>query len=78
MGKQREARLLIKGSKVQPILIAAVHAALGDRNEAFKVLERAVDMRDSFLVYVKADPAFENMHSDPRWKALLHRMNFDA
>ena len=78
MGKKQEARLLIKGSKVQPILIAAVHAALGERDEAFKVLERAVDRHDSFLVYVKADPAFENMHSDPRWKALLHRMNFDA
>jgi hypothetical protein len=27
-------------------------------------------------MYLKADPPFENLHSDPRWKPLLRRMNF--
>jgi hypothetical protein len=27
------------------------------------------------LFFVKVDPAFDNLHSDPRWQELLRRMN---
>ena len=76
MGRQREARQMIKGVKIQPILVAGVYAVLDDKDEAFKVLEKGVEERSSFLVYVKADPPLESLHSDPRWPALLRRMNF--
>ena len=30
------------------------------------------------LVALKEIPTLENLHSDPRWQALLRRMNFPA
>jgi hypothetical protein len=35
-----------------------------------------VEERNSFLTPLKEDPPFESLHSDPRWKALLRRVNF--
>jgi tetratricopeptide (TPR) repeat protein len=75
MGRQREARQMISGVKANASEIAAVYAALGDKDEAFRILEKAVEERQ-LLVSFKEDPPFENLHSDPRWKALLRRMNF--
>ena len=76
MGKEREARRMIRGLKANVIFVAAVYAAIGDKDEAFRVLEKAVADRNSNLIPVKVDPPFENLHSDPRWKVLLRRMNF--
>lgn len=76
MGKRREALRMIKGTQVQAIIVAPVYAVLGDKDEAFSILEKAVEERSSFLVYLKEEPTFDNLRSDPRWSALLRRMNF--
>jgi len=75
-GKQREARQMIGKSKADPLSIAVVYRALGDKDEAFRILERAVDERSPVLIGLKAVPFLENLHSDPRWQTLLRRMNF--
>jgi len=78
MGRQREARQLISRAKPRAFDLAAVYAALGDQDEAFRILEKAVEERNSLLVYVKEDPTFDNLHSDPRWHELLRRMNYPS
>jgi tetratricopeptide (TPR) repeat protein len=75
-GRQREARQMISGGKSEPILAAAVCTALGDKDEAFRILAQAIEERNSFLMPLKEDPPFESLHADPRWKELLRRMNF--
>jgi TolB-like protein/Tfp pilus assembly protein PilF len=75
-GRGREARQMISGLKTEPILAAAVYTALGDKDEAFRILAQAIEERNSFLTSLKEDPPFEGLHSDPRWKAMLRRMNF--
>jgi tetratricopeptide (TPR) repeat protein len=75
MGREREARQMVRGLKASAPMIARVYATLGDKDEAFRILEKALEER-TFLVSIKEDPPFENLHSDPRWKALLRRMNF--
>jgi len=77
-GRQREARQTLSGLKAGAFEIAAVYVALGDVDEAFKILEKAVEERNSLLVFFKEDPSFDNLHSDPRWKELLRRMNFPS
>lgn len=59
-----------------PIDVAGVYAALDDKDEAFKILEEAIEQRKQQLIVLKEDPTLENLHSDPRWKVLLRRMNF--
>ena len=76
MGRQREARQMVSGLKAGAFDIAGVYAALGDKDEAFRILEKAVKERDSLLVFFKEDPTLDDLHSDPRWNELLRRMNF--
>ena len=56
--------------------IAAAYVALGDRDRAFEWLERAYRERSFFLAHVKVEPAFDSLHSDPRFQDLVRRMNF--
>jgi TolB-like protein/DNA-binding winged helix-turn-helix (wHTH) protein/Tfp pilus assembly protein PilF len=74
-GSQREARQMISQVKKDSIGTAAVYAALGDKDEAFRILEKAVEERQP-IVALKEIPTLEKLHSDPRWKVLLRRMNF--
>ena len=76
MGRQREARQMLNGLKAGAFDIASAYVALGDMDEAFRILEKAVAERNSLLVFFKEDPTFDNLHSDPRWRELLRRMNF--
>jgi hypothetical protein len=59
---------------IEPSLIARLPARLGDKDQAFEWLGKACEARDGLLLTVKADPAFDNLRSDPRYADLLHRM----
>jgi TolB-like protein/Tfp pilus assembly protein PilF len=83
MGRQKEARQMLK--KLQrttdparlPVLeAAAVWTALGNKDEAFRLLFDAVGKPADLLIYLKIHPMFDSLHSDPRWKELLRPMNF--
>ncbi len=56
--------------------IAAVYAGLGKKEEALNFLEKAYADRCSILMFIKVDPDFENLHSEPRFVALVRKMNF--
>ena len=62
---------------VSPCLIAEIYASLGENDEAFKWLDRAYGERDSLLVVLKAAPKWDPLRSDPRFKELLKKMNFE-
>jgi len=53
---------------------AVIYAALGEEERAMTWLERAYEER-SFLVYVKVDPAFDNLRKEDRFVTLLHKMD---
>jgi len=55
--------------------IALVHVGLGEKDRAFEWLDKAVEERDSWLIYLKAKPDFDPLRSDPRYAALLRRIN---
>jgi serine/threonine-protein kinase len=59
-----------------PFHIALAYAGLGDKDAAFRWLERAYDEHASFMDGLKVTPGFDGLHSDPRFAALLKRMNF--
>ena len=62
---------------VQPILIALIQAGLGDKNQAFDWLQKAYEDRSAGLLYLKVDPAFDSLRSDPRFVDLLHRVGLN-
>jgi len=62
-----------------PGLLAQVYAWLGEKDRALYWLEQGNEHRhmalsDSVLQWVKIDPSLAPLRSDPRFKALLHKM----
>jgi len=62
---------------VDPILLAETHAFLDEKDQAFKWLEKAYEERSSQLVYLRANPLFDNIRSDPRFIAMLRNMGLE-
>ena len=67
-----------KKSYVSPFDLALVHAALGDKDEAFALLEKAIAERSTFLVYTKWEPRLDPLRSDPRFTQILKRIGLPA
>jgi TolB-like protein/Flp pilus assembly protein TadD len=65
--------LLDRGKKsyVSPFDLALIHAALGEKDEAFALLDKAIAERSTFLVYTKWEPRLDPLRSDPRFKQVL-------
>jgi eukaryotic-like serine/threonine-protein kinase len=81
-GRRREARNTLNELEAQwkrryfsPVDIALVYTGLGDKDLALVWLTKAYDSRDPQLIWVKVEPQFESLRTDPRFRALLHRMN---
>jgi serine/threonine-protein kinase len=47
----------------------------GDRDTAFEWLERAYRQHDGYIAFVKIDTLLDSLRGDPRYAALLRRMN---
>jgi hypothetical protein len=54
--------------------IAQLHAGLGDKDQAFLWLDRALEDHSEWLMFLRVDPAIDNLRSDPRMSALLVRI----
>jgi tetratricopeptide (TPR) repeat protein len=54
--------------------VAVVYTALGDKDQAFAWLDRAVAQQDFNLVYLKVAPYFAPLRSDPRFSKLLEKV----
>jgi serine/threonine-protein kinase len=68
-------QLIAKSAQEAAYQIAEVFAWRGENDLAFAWLERAFQQRDGGLAYVKVAPMFERLRGDPRFKALIKKMN---
>jgi len=55
--------------------IATVYIGLGDKDQAFDWLGKAVEERGEYAVWLKTDPLYDPLRSDPRFPDLLRRLN---
>ena len=53
---------------------ALVYAGMKNTEQAFHWLEEAYKERSTLLSYLKMDPRFDNLHTDPRFSALLRKI----
>ncbi len=79
-GRPQEARRVLAEvvdlaarSYVSPYGIAQVHTALGDLDQAFSWLNRAVDERTSWIAFLDVNPRLDDLRSDPRFEAVRRR-----
>jgi tetratricopeptide (TPR) repeat protein len=59
---------------VEPTFMAMINVGLGDKDAAFASLGKAIDERSAKLIWLNADPIYDDLHSDPRFTELLHRI----
>ena len=59
---------------VFPISFARIYVGLGDKEQAFAWLEKGYEERAAPLFYLKVDPIWDPLRSDPRFNDLLRRI----
>ena len=62
---------------IPAFFVARIHAGLGEKDLTFEWLDRSFDERYGMLAYLKIDPAFDKLVSDPRLDALMKRVGMD-
>lgn len=82
-GNARQARTVLQNLQsrvhqqyVPPYAIALIYAGLGEKDQAFRWLQSAVEDRSTSMVFLRSDPELMNLHSDARFAQLSHGLNF--
>jgi TolB-like protein/Flp pilus assembly protein TadD len=80
LGRKAEAdaalkKLIVQQADSNAYVVAWAYAYRGDRDQAFKWLERAYAQKDPCLFSIKGEPLLASLEADPRYKAFLRKMN---
>ena len=67
---------LKKNNSVGMYEVALIYAGLGEKDQAIQWLNKAYERRDKGLTFMQEDPPLAPLRSDPRFQALVRRMNF--
>jgi adenylate cyclase len=80
-GQEAQARRVLEdlrsegqASYVRAEFLAAAYGMLGDRDEAFRQLDRAFEQRSAGLIYLHLDPLYDSLRDDPRFDALVEKI----
>lgn len=81
-GQRQRAKLQLdrlhivsKHSYVPSYDIAMIHLGLGEKEAALGWLEKAYEERDPSLTLLRVEPLLDPLRSNPRFQAIVHRMN---
>src|SRR5215471_328393 len=80
LGREKESDaalrdLIAKYHALDEFQIAQIYAFRNESDEAFEWLDRAYAHRDPGLIQTKEDPLLRSLHKDPRYAALLKKLN---
>ena len=82
-GKKTEAKEVLeqmrdraKRAYVSPVFLSRLYLASGDHKQALAQLEQAYRERDQYVVWIKAEPAFDPVRADAGFRDLLGRVGF--
>lgn len=70
----QELKEMSSGQYVSPLDFVFINIGLGDKEKALEYLEKAYQERSTWLMWIKVDPRFDPLRSDPRFADLLQRM----
>jgi TolB-like protein/DNA-binding winged helix-turn-helix (wHTH) protein/lipoprotein NlpI len=82
-GKRRAARDILAKLKtlaqkkyVTPYGVALVYDGLGEKDQALSWLDKALDDRSHWLVWIRLDPRWDAIRDEPRFKRIVSRVAF--
>jgi serine/threonine protein kinase/Tfp pilus assembly protein PilF len=61
---------------VSPMLSALLEVGLGNMETAMSYMEQALEVRDSILVYLQCEPAWDDIRAHPRYPQLVAKLGF--
>jgi serine/threonine protein kinase/tetratricopeptide (TPR) repeat protein len=70
----KEMEDLSSRSYVDFYQLATIYAGLGEKDEAFRLLEKGYQQRSAGMPYLVVDTFWDNIRSDPRYADLVRRM----
>src|SRR5687768_1374487 len=73
----RELQERAKSRYVPSYTLAQIHAALGEKENALDLLESGFENRDGLMVFLKVDLKWDRLRQEPRFVALMRKMNFE-
>jgi serine/threonine-protein kinase len=83
-GRREEAENTIKELEersrsryVPAYVLAQVYLALGDRYRALQHLTDAYERKDALMVFLKVDPKWDELRSEPKFVTLIQKMKFE-
>jgi adenylate cyclase len=72
-----ELQELARRAFVPASRFAWICTGLGEIGQALEWLEKAVEERDGFIIHLHVDPCWDSLRPNPRYLALLRRMNLE-
>jgi tetratricopeptide (TPR) repeat protein len=57
--------------------LGQVYVALGDKDRAIQFIAKDYALHSSRMNWLKVDPSLDPLRQDPRFKQLMHKMNFE-
>jgi len=83
-GKKDEAKnilerleILSHDTIITSLSLAEIHAALGEKEQALDRIELGVAEREDKVAYIKVDPAFNSLRSEPRFSEILRKIGLE-
>jgi serine/threonine protein kinase/Tfp pilus assembly protein PilF len=76
-GMLEQINNLSKERYVDPYYIAYIYMGLGNTEKVFDLFEQGFEEGDMNLFYLPIDPIFDELHEDPRFKALMKKMGLE-
>jgi tetratricopeptide (TPR) repeat protein len=80
-GRRGEALRTLAGLKelakqryVAPFDVAVVYVGLGDKDQTFEWLQKSLEDHSHWVIWLKCDPRFDSIRSDPRYGEVMRRM----
>jgi TolB-like protein/DNA-binding winged helix-turn-helix (wHTH) protein/Flp pilus assembly protein TadD len=64
----------LKKQYVSPFYISIVYAGLGENEKAMDWLEKSYEDRSNAIIFLKVDPDFDGLRSNPRFQVLVRRL----
>ena len=65
---------LAKSRYVPSYLLARIYFGLDDNDRVFELMDRALEERYGYLVYLDVEPMFDGLRADPRYEGLVSRV----
>jgi TolB-like protein/DNA-binding winged helix-turn-helix (wHTH) protein len=59
---------------VSPVDLAFYHALLGEKEHTLTLLNEGYNQHSPDILYIQTDPAYDFLHSDPRYRALIRKI----